>query len=364
MGVGELQSLLEHHGLSLVFLNVLLDQAGFPVPAYPMLLVAGALAVRETGPSLAAVFGVVALACLIADLTWYYAGRRIGQPMLKTICRVSITPDSCIRQTQSLYLRVGPRLLVIAKLMPGAGALSTAMAGMTGTPLRLFIFYDTLGAIVWAGAALMVGAAFSSVIDDILAFVSTYGHMALMAVGLALVAFIAWRFWKRTQILRRTRQIPRMTVSELEDRRQASNSVLLLDVRAHGSEAIERIPGALVVDPDSPFDHLGEQHKASDIVIYCSCPNEVSAAILAARLRVAGYGNTWALAGGFEEWQRVFAVAEASNDPHAPPGPMAAAVIGSVGGVMTGASAGASPGKATGPATADAPAAPVQQPTQ
>ncbi|WP_011301645.1 DedA family protein/thiosulfate sulfurtransferase GlpE [Cupriavidus necator] len=318
--MGELQTMLEHHGLMLVFLNVLAEQAGLPIPAYPMLFVAGALGVQETGPSIGAVLAAVIAACLIADTAWYFAGRRLGQPMLRTICKVSMSPDTCIRQTQSLYLRVGPRSLVFAKLLPGAGALSTAMAGMTATPLPVFLFYDALGALVWAGAALLIGVVFSDFVDVILAAFSAYGHLAVMALLGAFALFLAWRVWWRFHMLRRTRRIPRMTVDELEARRRAGTLPLVLDVRAHGPVPIERIPGAVVVDMHGPLDALGGQLESRDIVVYCACPNEISAAILAERLRVAGYGKTWALAGGFDEWKRLHGddaplhAAHAAND--------------------------------------------------
>ncbi len=304
--MGDLQSLLDGHGLMLVFLSVLAEQAGLPVPAYPMLFVAGALSMQESGPSIGAVLFAVIAACLIADTAWYFAGKRLGQPMLRTICRVSISPDTCIRQTQSLYLRVGPRSLVFAKLLPGAGALSTAMAGMTATPFHTFIFYDALGALVWAGGALLAGVVFSDFVDTILAAFSTYGHIAVMIVLCAFALFIVWRFWMRWRLLRRTGRIPRMTVMELEQRRTTSERpVLVVDVRAHGDTPIERIPGALVMELHEPFDALAEHDAATDIVVYCACPHEMSAAVLAERLRTAGYANTWALAGGFDEWKRL-----------------------------------------------------------
>lgn len=311
--MGELQALLEQHGLTLVFLNVLVEQAGLPVPAYPILLVAGALGMAGTGPSIGAVLAAVVAACLIADSLWYIAGRRLGQPMLRTICRVSLSQDSCIRQTQSLYLRLGPRSLLFAKLLPGAGALSTAMAGMTATPFAVFLFYDALGAVIWAGAGLAMGAAFSDAIDTVLARFSDYGHIAMLVLAAALGLFIAWRWWRRVRLLRRTRRIPRMTVAELESRRAAGALPLVLDVRMSGSGAMERIAGALAVDPESPFDHLDDSHRVSDIVIYCACPNEMSAALLAERLRLAGYPNTWALAGGYEAWKRL--QEEGEGDP-------------------------------------------------
>ena len=302
IGVGELQSLLESHGVMLVFLNVLAEQAGLPVPAVPMLFVAGALGMREGGPALGAVLAAVILACLIADTAWYFAGKRLGQPMLRTICRVSISPDSCIRQTQSLYLRVGPRSLVFAKLLPGAGALSTAMAGMTSTPFAVFLFYDAIGALVWAGGAVLVGVVFTDFVEVILNAFSTYGPVAVMVVLGAFAAFVAWKFWRRVRLLRRTRRVPRMSVGELEARRLGDRFPLVLDVR---SDAAERIPGAMIIDLNAPLELLSEHPTSIDIVVYCACPHEVSAAVLAERLKAAGYANTWALAGGFDEWKRL-----------------------------------------------------------
>lgn len=317
--MGDLQALLDGHGLMLVFLSVLAEQAGLPVPAYPMMFVAGALSMQESGPSIGAVLFAVIAACLIADSAWYFAGKRLGQPMLRTICRVSLSPDTCIRQTQSLYLRVGPRSLIFAKLLPGAGALSTAMAGMTATPFLTFIFYDALGALVWAGGALLAGVVFSDFVDTILAAFSAYGHIAVMIVAGAFALFIAWRFWLRWRLLRRTGLIPRMTVMELEQRRNAGDRpVVVVDVRAHGDTPIERIPGALVMELHAPFDALTEQDTASDIVVYCACPHEMSAAVLAERLRTAGYANTWALAGGFDEWKRLQGVLVENTAPDSP----------------------------------------------
>lgn len=301
----DLQGLLDGHGLTLVFLSVLAEQAGLPVPAYPMLFVAGALSMQPDGPPIGAVLLAVIAACLIADTAWYFAGKRLGQPMLRTICRVSISPDSCIRQTQSLYLRVGPRSLIFAKLLPGAGALSTAMAGMTSTPLHKFLFYDALGALVWAGGALVAGVVFSDFVDSILAAFSTYGPICVAIVVGGFALFIAYRFWQRFRLLRRAGRIPRMTVMELESRRASGTLPLVVDVRAYGDTPIDRIPGALVMDLKGPLEVLGEYPPTDDIVIYCACPHEYSAAVLAERLRTAGYKNTWALAGGYDEWKKL-----------------------------------------------------------
>ncbi|HMK84433.1 MAG TPA: hypothetical protein VK437_00625, partial [Steroidobacteraceae bacterium] len=90
--------LIAQYGLLIVAANVLLDQIGFPVPAMPTLIVAGALA--EGWESLGLLFTSSVLACLVPDAGWFLLGRRYGIGVLKTLCRISLEPDSCVSQTQ------------------------------------------------------------------------------------------------------------------------------------------------------------------------------------------------------------------------------------------------------------------------
>lgn len=121
--MNELQQLNESHGLLLVFVNVLLEQIGLPVPAYPTLIVTGALAMQSK-PLLGAGVLVAMFACLIADGLWYWAGKRYGGVLLKSICKISLSQDTCIRQGLNVYDRVGPRAMLLSKFLPGAGAWS------------------------------------------------------------------------------------------------------------------------------------------------------------------------------------------------------------------------------------------------
>src|SRR5690606_15677205 len=102
----EITGLLAQHGLLLVFANVLLTQAGLPVPAVPMLVVAGALAAQgEFGYTALVLTAVVAT--LLGNIPWYFAGRRYGHRILSALCRIAIEPDSCVKQTESTFERWG-----------------------------------------------------------------------------------------------------------------------------------------------------------------------------------------------------------------------------------------------------------------
>ena len=73
---------LARYGVPLVGLNVLLQQLGLPIPAVPTMMLAGALAMAGRIDLLAA-FAIAVLASLVADLLWYWAGRRYGYRVLR-----------------------------------------------------------------------------------------------------------------------------------------------------------------------------------------------------------------------------------------------------------------------------------------
>lgn len=296
----ELQPLIQQHGLTLLFFNVLLEQLGLPIPAYPALIVAGALALQSGGVPLGQALVVAVAACLIADLIWYSAGRRFGGFMLRSVCKVSLSPDSCIRQSQSLYLRIGPRALLISRFLPGASALTTTMAGMTGTRLHRFLGYDCAGAALWAGSALLLGSIFSSAVDRILSWLSQYASVGVTVLLGAFALFIAWKLWQRFSLLKRTARIPRISVDELRARLDADHPPLILDVRAQFDD--EAIPGSIAFSLDGKLDQLRDSLEDKDVVIYCACPHELSAAMLAERLQAFGHPRTWALSGGLDAW--------------------------------------------------------------
>ena len=297
--MADIQTLLVLYGAWLVFFNVLLEQAGLPIPSYPLLVVAGALSAQGQLSWPLIVAGTVA-ACLLADSAWYLAGQRYGARLLSTVCRISLSQDSCIRQTQNRYLQLGPRLLLVAKFLPGAGALSTVMAGLTRTPYRLFAGYDAAGTLIWGGSAVLLGAIFHPLVADILQAIDQYGQMGILFLGTLLALYIVYRMLQRWRLIKYLRTVPRLPVDELVSWERAGRRPVLLDVRPQPDDPL---PGAIPVDTHAPLDTLDFGPYDTDIVVYCACPDEISAAMLATKLRAAGYANTWALLGGHDAWR-------------------------------------------------------------
>src|SRR5438876_3107601 len=138
--------LVSHYGIPLIFLNVFLEQIGLPVPAVPTLIIAGALS-RENRISSTHVLMASVIASLIADGVWYALGRRFGFRILRTLCRISLSPDSCVRDTESKFERWGLKSLLVAKFIPGFSTVAPPLAGAAKHSTTAFIIYDGIGTL-------------------------------------------------------------------------------------------------------------------------------------------------------------------------------------------------------------------------
>lgn len=285
----------------LLFFNVLAVQAGLPLPAYPALVVAGSLAQSGTGMSLAQVLLISVLACLLADLGWYWLGRRYGTWMMRGVCRISLSPDTCVRKSTNLYLQVGPRLLLVAKFLPGAGALTTLMAGSSGTRLPVFMLFDAAGAAIWVSGGLMLGVFFQGAVIDLLGLLARYAAPGFAVLAGIFAAWLLWKWWERWRVLRRSGSVPRISAEALRELLDSGEPHVVLDTRP--GEPTDGIPGQQRMQPNVPYATLDRLPKDRPIIAYCECPREVSAAYLAERIRGTGHTDVHALAGGLDAWK-------------------------------------------------------------
>jgi membrane protein DedA with SNARE-associated domain/rhodanese-related sulfurtransferase len=314
---------LVNHGPPLVFAAVFLDQIGLPLPAIPWLLAAGALS--ATGKSSPVWWlGITVLACLIADTLWFYLGRYRGHRVLGLLCRMSLEPDSCVRRTQNIYARYGLAGVVVAKFVPGLSTVAPPLAGMSGVTAGRFLLADGAGSLLYGGCFILLGYVFSSQIQRIAAAMAGIGGSAVAVVlGLGGV-YIIWKYCQRQRILRELRTA-RITATELRQRQDAGENIIIIDLRPREDLDLDPslIPGAVHWRIDEVESRLQEIPRDREVVVYCSCPNEVSSARVALSLHRKGLTRVRPLLGGIDAWRELNYPLEPAARPPNPLTPLA-----------------------------------------
>jgi len=287
----------------LVFAWVFVEQAGLPVPSAPLLLAAGALSgMHRMNLGLAvafAVFGAVA-----SDSMWYEIGRLKGVRVLQWICRISLEPDSCVRRTQVSFARNGPRVLLGAKFIPGLNAMAAPLAGIIKMGWRRFLLFDIMGTLAWVGSFAISGFLFSGELERVAASAAFLGKWLVVLLLAAFTGYILWKFYNRQKFLRKLK-IARITPEELKGKIDAGEDILVVDLR-HSLDFDanpETIPGALHIDAAELEEAYEVIPRDREIVLFCACPNEATAARLALLLRSKGITQIRPLSEGYEGWR-------------------------------------------------------------
>jgi len=287
----------------MVFAWVLAEQGGLPVPSAPLLLAAGALAGTQK-MNLAAAIAVAVFASIISDSIWYELGRQKGVRVLQLLCRISLEPDSCVRRTQVSFGRNGPRVLLIAKFVPGLNAMAAPLSGIIKMGWRRFLLFDGLGALLWVSAFTITGYTFSDELEHVAERASYLGKWLLVILLAGFAGYILWKFYNRKKFLRKLK-IARITPEELKEKMDAGEDVIIVDLRhtLDFEAQPESIPGALHMDAAELEEAYEVIPRDREIVLFCACPNEVTAARLALLLRSKGITRIRPLAEGYEGWR-------------------------------------------------------------
>jgi membrane protein DedA with SNARE-associated domain/rhodanese-related sulfurtransferase len=297
---------LHHYGRSVVFGAALLEQSGLPFPATPVFVAAGvAVGAGDLhhGPT---IFGLAVAGSLLGDLFWYGLGRWRGQQVLKLLCRMTLEPDSCARDTEDRFLKWGSPSLIYAKFLPGIGTVIRPLAAVAGVGTGTFLGYDALGTVLYIGAFMGLGYFFSDQANGLLATAASVGRalIEILLAGLALYIFV--KLYRRRQFLRRLPST-RLAAEELKRRIDAGLAPVIVDLRTplQMKAFPYSIPGALKIPLQSFEKGAAVLPTGRDVVLFCDCPNEVSSAKAAMLLQRKGVMNAWALTRGIESWKEL-----------------------------------------------------------
>src|ERR1035437_396260 len=293
------------YGYLLLFTWVLVEQFGIPLPATPVLLAAGALsAERQLSFSSALLAGLVA--CLVADSSWFFVGKRYGHHVLRVLCKLSLEPTICVRKTQISFGRRRGVTLMIATFVPGLATLAPPVAGQNGMAFGEFLFFDAIGALLWVGSLLVGGRLFGDALKRDPSLLDWIGRLSGAILVLGIIGFFVARVYRRRMVLR-SLVASRLEPEELKRQLDAGEDVYIVDLRHPLQLAPDpfTLPGAHHVSPEALAARVNEIPRDRDVVLYCTCPREATAAKTAMTLHKLGIERVRPLRGGYDEWKRL-----------------------------------------------------------
>lgn len=293
------------YGYLLLFAWVLVEQVGIPLPATPVLLAAGALS-AEHALSFPGAMAASVAATLLADSAWFLIGRRFGHIVLRFLCKVSLEPTMCVRRTQDSLGRRRAVTLMIAKFVPGLGLLAPPVAGQNGMEYGSFLVFDGIGAMLWVGGLLAAGRFFGDLLKRDPSLLNWVGRFSGALLVLGILVFLAGRVYRNQMSLKKL-AAARLDPAELKRQLESGEPVFIVDLR-HPLELLPEpftLPGARHISPESLTTRHHEIPRDRDIVLYCTCPSEATAAKTAMALHKLGIERVRPLLGGYDEWKRL-----------------------------------------------------------
>lgn len=298
---------------SVVFFNVLLHQAGLPIPVMPTLLIAGSLA--SSPLQVAQILAAALVASMLADSAWYAAGRTFGYRILSGLCRLSINPGSCVSETESRFVRWGVWSLMIAKFVPGFSVVAPPIAGALRMRLPSFLMAAAAGALLWATVTVLAGMAFKNEVDAAIDMLSRNGTSALAVVAVVVGVTVAWKLWRKYRFVQMA-AIPRITPAELAAALAGGSPFLLIDLRGAAQMALTGpLEGFKPARMETLAQVVADWPRHLDVVTLCACPQDAGAVYAADRLRRLGYQAVRPLDGGYESWMQHLGSSDSAKDP-------------------------------------------------
>ena len=260
--------LLVTRGLAVVGAASLLESLGAPVPAFPLLLLAGSLAAENRFSAVPLVLAS-ASGFWIGDLVWYAFGRFQGRRVLGLLCRLSLNPDACVGRAERRFRRRPAITVAAAKFIPGFSLMVAPLAGILRMPPVQFAAIDGAAAIAWSAVAVMSGVLYGR---RVLPHVMRTQRAIGMLGGAAVLAFVGWKLYERRWLVRHY-SVARVEISELQ-RLLASEpvDVLVIDLRSEQafSGSTEMVFGARRIPPGDFERHIDTMPLDKEIILYCT----------------------------------------------------------------------------------------------
>jgi len=261
---------LEVYGYRLIFACVFAENLGVPLPSFPVILLA-ASSIRSMHFSIAGLVLVSAGGALAGDVFWFGLGRLRGRPILRTLCSLTLNPDSCVSRTENIFVRHGMKSLLVSKFVPGLNTVGPPLAGMLKVSFLWFVLFDLGGIVVWSGSAIALGILFRNQVEWALEWLQAFGRLSVPILAVLIAGWLMFKWLERRrfyQLLEKSR----IAAPELKEMLDRGEPIAIVDLRSNLSYQTEgmKIPGAIHIPPKQ-FEHrFREIPQGRPVIMYCT----------------------------------------------------------------------------------------------
>ena len=189
-----MSGLVHHYGLLALFLIVMLESGGVPLPGETALIAAGVFASRGR-LDITAVIAVAALAAIVGDNLGYWIGRTGGRRLLERWGFVSRFFERALPWSEGFFRRHGPKTIFLARFFSVLRVTAAWMAGVAHMPWGTFFFWNAAGGICWALLVGLVSYYPGQAAADAISHYGLIGGAAIVA--LALAGLVGFHFWRK-----------------------------------------------------------------------------------------------------------------------------------------------------------------------
>ena len=290
-------------GATVVFVNVLLTRLGIPLPAVPVLLLAGT-AIANGHLSFWHVLTAALAGALIGDGVWFAAGRLLGRRLIHALARLSAAVEVRMRKARALFVRFGPAIVSVSKFVPGLAIITPPLMGTTRVGVAIFFAWDAVGIVAWATFWLLGGAIFRHQLSLLINEVRAHGWTILDVLFVIAACYLVFRFIQRWRMQQPLSLAP-VSPAQVDAMMRADKPPIVLDARPDEvkRQTPQPIPGALPLDVDLPAT-VDAALLARGVVVYCICADDATAKTLSQQMRNRGFTRIRALRGGLDAWER------------------------------------------------------------
>lgn len=197
--LASLTDMAQHVGYPLMFLLIMAESSGLPVPGETALITAAVLA-SQGRLQIELVIPLAALAAIIGDNIGYLIGRKGGRWLLERPGWFQVQRRQTLSSGEVFFDKHGPKAVFFGRFVLGLRVWASWLAGATRMPWRSFFFWNACGGIAWATGIGLIGYFLGHAAGNA---IQTFGIFGLVGVLVAIVGV----FTAHRRRVRRTAEV-------------------------------------------------------------------------------------------------------------------------------------------------------------